>query len=99
MNQTSEPLALLDKWPGLRLVIDELLKRIAALERRVTALEAGGRRRTVQPAFCPHCREEMIVVAKTDHPRLPRIKIHELRCKGCSARLTRQFNPHVGYGL
>jgi hypothetical protein len=74
MNQTSEPVALLDKWPGLRLVIDELLKRIAALERRVTALEASGRRRTVQPAFCPHCRGEMIVVAETDHPSFPASK-------------------------
>jgi hypothetical protein len=99
MNPTSEPVTLLDQWPGLRILIDELPKRIAALERRVSALETSSKRRTLQPAICPDCREEMIVVAETDHPRLPGIKIHELRCKGCSTQLTRHFNPHTGYGL
>jgi hypothetical protein len=101
MNTPDLP-ALLDQWPGWRTLTEELPNRIAALEERVARLEgATVRPKTLAPALCPDCREEMLVLRESDHPQLSfrGVKIHELRCKGCSAQFTRQFNPRTGYGL
>lgn len=75
-------------------------KRIAELEARVAALEAGKAAHPAPgPTDCVKCHATMVVVSEAPHPTTGAFghQEHSLRCDNCGNISTRRFIPGEGY--
>ena len=90
---------ILEAIPGWKAVIG-LPKRLAELEARVKALEAG-KAAHARPRVndCPQCGAVMMLTDETDHPHFGPmgVKVHSFKCDGCGRAATRDWTPGSGY--
>ncbi len=96
----SDVIKVLDEVPIWKAMVG-LPKRIAELERKVTALEtaAGAKASVPTGKECPICGATMRVVKETADPdfAFAGVKVHQMVCGGCGEQTTRTFEPGKGY--
>jgi hypothetical protein len=96
----SDVIKLLDEVPIWKAVVG-LPKRIAELERKVTALETAASAKAAAPTGkeCPICGATMKVVRETSHHEFGTfgVMVHQMVCGECGQQTTRNFEPGKGY--
>ncbi len=96
----SEITELLRRWDVWKRV-EAAPQRIDELERRVAALEARARSLPAVPAakICPLCDGEMKVTKETPHGIFGEMgmKVHFMECTKCGNKVERDYVPGEGY--
>lgn len=83
---------LLEQWPTWKSLMT-LPARVAVLEARIAALEAGNPAPGQMP--CTICGATLRVTAEAPHPQMGvfGLKVLTLHCDGCGQDTTRDFDP------